>query len=65
MDYRAVRDEKGYLVSMAKYWGTPQRVRMLVDGKAPSSIRDLRRDRVMRDGLLELKSLQATPFRVE
>ena len=65
VDYRAVPDGSGYLVSMANYWGTPKKVRIVADGEAPSMTKDLRGDRMLRGGFIELNPLQAMLLRVE
>ena len=65
IDYRAVPDGNGYLVSMANYWGTPKRVRITVDGKTPTKLWDLRSEKPIIGPSIELKSLQALLLRAE
>ena len=65
VDYRAVPDGKGYLVSMANYWGTPKKVSIVLDGRAPTTKRDLRAGRALREDVIELQPLQAMLLRIE
>ena len=65
VDYRAVPEGDGCLVSMANYWGTPKKVRIVVDGRAPAKIRDLRAERDLLGETIDLAPLQAMLLRVE
>jgi hypothetical protein len=65
VEYRAVRDRDGLLVSITNLWGLPQTVRLAVDDPAVSSIHDLRRAKEMDGGELTLEPLEATVLRVK
>jgi len=65
IDYRAVPDGKGYLVSIANYWGTTKRVRILVEGKSPKTRWDLRNGKPIDEPYIELVPLQAMLLRVK
>jgi len=59
VEYRAAREDNGYLVSAVNYWGQPQRVRILVDGHPASSIVDLRSGQALCEAELTLAPLRS------
>lgn len=65
VEYRAARDAQGTLVSIVNLWGTPQKVRLSVDGQAVRGLQDLRRDTEIQGNELTLQPLEATILRVK
>lgn len=65
IEYRAVPEGADYLLSVANYWGTPQTVRLTLDGHPVSRMTDLRTGETIDGDKLSLASLQCTILRVE
>lgn len=64
VEYRAVREAQGALVSIVNLWGTPQTVRLSRDGAPVQAIHDLRRDTRTHGDVITLQPLEAMVLRV-
>ena len=65
VEYRAVSDGQGHLLSVVNHWGQPKNVRISIANRAAAKVIDLRAGRTLSDGTLTLEPLRSMLFHVE
>jgi hypothetical protein len=65
VEYRAVPNGRGYLVSVVNLWGKPKRVALRLNGRPVRHVTDLRQAGMRTGGRLELQPLRAMLLRID